>query len=111
MTFEDMGEELDWDEEFANDLIGRTLLVGLTFLEADGSLIERQQAFGTVTACHPVDGITLELDGSDETFVVAPILEAIEPAEPGTYQLADDEEAIEDPDYTMLLTVMKPALS
>jgi hypothetical protein len=39
-----------WDETVAESVVGKCLLVGLSYLEADGALIEQQQFFGTVVS-------------------------------------------------------------
>ena len=41
--FESLSGEDTWDADFANDLVGCTLLVGLTYLDHDQQLIRRQQ--------------------------------------------------------------------
>lgn len=112
--FEEAGDDewvsnADWDPEFAEDLIGRTLLVGLTYLEHDGSLQDRRQVFGTVESCDPKKGIALREADTDEMFVIAPVLEAIDFGEPGIYRMADRDEEIEDPDFVALITVTRPA--
>jgi hypothetical protein len=106
--FESLSGEDTWDADFANDLVGCTLLVGLTYLDHDQQLIRRQQVFGTVTSVDEHDGICIRLH-NDQMFTIAPVLDAIEPAEPGIYQLADEDEAVEDPDFTALLTVISPS--
>jgi hypothetical protein len=107
VTNEDAGG-LDYDAEFAADLVGKTLLVGLTYIREDGALISRRQIFGTVVSCDERAGIVLRLDEDGELFTIAPITEAIEPASPGVYQLRDDDAQVTDPDFTALLTVTKP---
>jgi hypothetical protein len=59
-----MRNEIDerpvWDETLAKDVVGKVVLVGLTYLEADGTLIEQQQFFGTVLSADSRKGILLE---------------------------------------------------
>lgn len=98
----------NWDEDFARNLLGRTLLVGITYLEQDGSIAERQQIFGTVQSCNAKTGIVITLKESGETFTVAPILEAIEPAKPGVYQMKDSDNVIINPDFTAMFSVTRP---
>lgn len=38
----------DWDQDLADDLIGSTLLVGLTYVDPEGALLGRRQVFGIV---------------------------------------------------------------
>lgn len=108
--FESLDDEDVWDDEFANDLIGCTLLVGLTFVDHDEQLIRRQQVNGTVISADRLSGIVIRQD-TGEDFTIAPVLDAIEPAQPGIYQLADEDAAVEDPDFTALLTIRSPLRS
>lgn len=90
------GEDV-WDEEFASDLLGCTLLVGITYVDHDEQLVRRQQVFGTVISADPLAGIVIRQSDRGD-FTIAPILDAIDPAQPGIYQLADEDETVEDPD-------------
>jgi len=108
--FESMDGEDVWDEQFADDLVGCTLLVGLTYLDHDEQLIRRQQVYGTVVSADPLAGIVIRQDNGED-FTIAPVLDAIEPAQRGIYQLGDEDAAIEDPDFTALLTVISPLRS
>ncbi|WP_395327423.1 hypothetical protein WBP06_11045 [Novosphingobium sp. BL-8H] len=107
--FESLDNEDDWDEGFAEDLVGCTLLAGLTYVDYDDALIRRRQVFGKVETVDRDDGIVLRCFSSNESVVLAPILNAIHPAEAGIYQLSDADEAVENPDFTILLTVRSPA--
>lgn len=108
--FKSLDGDEAWDDEFANDLIGCTLLVGLTYVDHAGDLIRRQQVFGRVVSVDRNSGIVIrEPAGSDVT--IAPILDAIEPAAPGIYRLADQDTSIEDPNFTALLTIKAPLRS
>jgi hypothetical protein len=105
----DLFEPLDaqpWDSELAADLVGGTLLVGLTYLDARGALLEHREIFGRVVSCDPEAGIVIR-QASDETFTIAPVLDAIDAGEPGLYHLANDQ-IVEDPDFTALITVTRP---
>jgi hypothetical protein len=101
----DFGDEEEWDQDFAGELLGQTLLVGITFVDPEGKLVRRQQVFGTVTAVEEGSGVTIVQKHNGEPFVIAPILSAIEYAVPGIYQLSDADFAVDDPDYTALFTV------
>jgi hypothetical protein len=108
--FESLDGEDSWDADFADDLVGCTLLVGLTYVDHDDHPVRRQQLHGTVVPVDRHSGIVIRQDtGEDAT--IAPVLDAIEPAQPGIYQLADEDVAVEDPDFTALLTVRAPLRS
>lgn len=98
----------DWDPDFADELIGQTLLVGITYLDHEGELLRRQQVFGTVISANRGAGIIIRQHSDNESFEITPILSAIEYAAPGIYQLADSDAAVEDPDFTALFTVTTP---
>src|SRR5687768_11645155 len=52
-----------WDEEMAADLVGVSVIVGITYLHADGTLESRVQMFGTIVSAHPQDGVMISLRG------------------------------------------------
>ena len=81
-----------WDEAFAKTLIGKTLLVGLTFLDDDGAVTERQQFFGVVIEADDRDGILLDLLGEHDgdTYALPPQTSNILAAEPGVTSLEGD---------------------
>jgi hypothetical protein len=84
--------------------------VGLTFVDHEEQLLRRQQVFGTVLSVDHSAGIVIR-QNSGEEFTIAPVLEAIEAAGPGMYQLSDEDEAVEGPDFTARLTVRSPLRS
>jgi hypothetical protein len=108
--FESLDGEDNWDAELAADLVGCTLLIGLTYVDHDDRLIRRRQLHGTVVSVDRYSGIVIR-QGTGEDATIAPVLNAIEPAQPGIYQLADEDAAVEDPDFTALLTVRAPLRS
>ena len=91
-----------WDEAFAKALIGKTLLVGLTFLDEDGEITERQQVFGVVIEADDRDGIVLDLLGEHDgdTYALPPQTSAIKAAEAGVTSLAGDT-----PDFVVSWTI------
>lgn len=95
-----------WDEALASALIGKTLLLELTFLNEEDEPSGNKQIFGTVVSCDPVEGIVLAEDGTEEEYVIAPFLDAIEPAPPGHYRLVDQDRTVENPDYMAMMAVM-----
>lgn len=108
--FEPLEAEQDWDQELANDLVGSTLFVGITHLDSDGGLLEREQVFGTVESVAQGAGIKL-IQTNGELYVLAPVLDAIEVGETDSYQLSEDHELVENPDYVMWVTATRPALN
>jgi hypothetical protein len=100
-----------WDETIAKNVVGKVVLVGLTYLEADGTLIEQQQFFGTVVSADSRKGILLSLEGqrAGEQYNLSPDTRAIEIASTGEYRLRGTGEVVTDPDYTATFSITKQA--
>jgi hypothetical protein len=111
----DMSDDIDerpvWDETLAKGVVGKVVLVGLTYLEADGRLIEQQQFFGTVVSADSRKGILLSLKGqrAGEQYNLPPDTCAIEIASSGEYRLRGTREVVVDPDYTVMFSIAKQA--
>jgi hypothetical protein len=101
-----------FDEEFASTLLAKYILIGITYLNHDGSLNELVQMHGVVESATP-EGIKISLRGSreGESWTMPPVLDAITPANPGVYTLRGSSEVVEDPDFLSTWTVNKPALN
>jgi hypothetical protein len=108
---DDIDERPVWDETIAKDAVGKIVLVGLTYLEADGGLIEQQQFFGTVVSADSRKGILLSLGGrrAGEPYNLPPDTRAIEIASTGEYRLRGTGEVVTDPDYTAMFSIAKQA--
>jgi hypothetical protein len=91
-----------WDEDFAQALIGKTLMLGLTFLDDDGELLERQQFFGVVIEANDQTGIVLDLLGEQDgdIYTLPPQTSAITATPPGVTTLAG-----EAPDFVVNWTI------
>lgn len=98
----------DWSHARAKNLMGSTVLVGLTYDEPAGERLE--QFYGTVVSADPKEGITLRLDGSrsGEVYTLPPDLRAFFPARPGSYRLRETGEVVIDPDYTITWEITPP---
>ncbi len=81
-----------WDEALAKALIGKSLLVGLTFLDDEGEVTERQQFYGVVIEADAHDGILLDLLGAHDgdTYALPPQTSNILAAEAGVTSLEGD---------------------
>lgn len=104
--------EPEFDEEFASSLTAKYVLVGITYLNHDGGLNEQVQMHGVIESATP-EGIKISLRGSREgdTWTMPPVLDAIKPANPGTYTLRGSNEVVKDPDFISTWTVNKPVLN
>ena len=100
-------EASEWDERRALDLVGTTAIVTLRYVDTQGDDIGTDTFTGLVVAADADDGIELEVfqPSPGEKVVLAPILDAFRPAEPGFYEIEDDALTIEDPDWLVDLMV------
>lgn len=98
-----------WDDELAEQLVGKVLLVGLTFVEAAGD--RQEQFYGEVVSAGRSDGVILRLSGSrdGERYRLPPDLRSIFPAQPGEYRLRTTGETVTDPDFTATWVIHPPA--
>jgi hypothetical protein len=95
------------DEELVASVIGKRLLIGLTYVTYSGELIEQKQLHGIVEQISREDGIVLRLpDGS--THRLPPDLRGIQQAPPGTYRLRSTGEEVHDPDFLYTWTITRP---
>ena len=88
-------------------LIGKTILIGLTYYEADGKFVEQKQLFGTIKSFQRSSWIEVDLDDGG-TFDLPPDRSAIQPADKGEYRLRSSGKIVIDPDYLCSYTVTKP---
>jgi hypothetical protein len=97
-------------EEFAQSIIGKYILVGITRLDHQGTELSRQQLHGIVRSTSS-EGIQIELKGVHEghSWNMPPDFRAISQAGPGVYKLKTTGEEIEDPDLLANWTINEPA--
>src|SRR5581483_9443190 len=87
----------------ASDLVGKTVLIGLTYLNEEGGVDHRTQLRGTFTWADE-EMVRIELADGEE-FTLPPDLEAFQPAPPGKYTLKGSGEVVENPDYLCAWTI------
>lgn len=70
-----------WDAEFADCLIGSTVLVGLTVMHRNGTLKGQEQLHGVIASVDRMNGIEVALTGlrSGETYWLHPTFPLSEP--------------------------------
>jgi hypothetical protein len=101
----------DWDEHQAAKLVGKHALVGLTYVDADGTVSSQIQIHGLITTVNETI-IVMRLHGSEEEFTLPPALEAFESGQPGEYRLRSTGEVVVNPDllgtFTITASASKP---
>lgn len=92
------------------DLVGRTVLIGLTYYFPDGSFSHQVQMHGEIAQADPAAGVLVILEGErdGEEFWLPPRFEAFERAPRGEYRLRSTGEVIHDPDFTTTWSIARP---
>lgn len=88
-------------------LVGRRLLVGITFRDPSGVVLESDQFCGVVLEVG--DGVVVVDRGTAEPAVLPAEVAAYEVAPPGRYVMAGSGEAIVDPDFLTVWDVQANA--
>jgi hypothetical protein len=91
-------------------LIGKRILIGITYLDHDDKVLRQEQLHGVILAADEGSPIRIGLKGSrdGEEFSLPPDLSALEDAPPGEYRLRGSGEVVVDPDLLTTWTVQKP---
>ena len=87
-------------------LIGKTILVGMTFYNKDDEFVEQKQSWGEIVAVTENTIFIKQKDG--EEFDIPNDPSAIEIANPGKYRLRSTGEVVENPDFLSTWNVTLP---
>ena len=87
-------------------LIGKTILVGMTYYNKSGELVERKQLWGTIISVYD-NNIAIK-QNNGEVFTIPNDKRAIERAKPGEYRLRSTGEVVENPDFLSKWNVTLP---
>jgi len=88
-------------------MLGKLLVVGITYLDDDEGVDEQVQFAGTVLAVEPL--VSIDRGEGLDPFTLPPEEDAFEPAPPGEYRLRATGAVVVDPDFMTTWTVHKPA--
>jgi hypothetical protein len=96
-----------WDQELADWLVGKYVLVGLTQVDRDGSVISRREIHGRVKSAKQGMAIILDRSGQkdDSDFRLPPDTAVFGPAEQGEYKLRTTGETVKNPDALATWTI------
>lgn len=92
--------------ESYEELMGKVLLIGLSYYSHDGGFIEDKQLYGRVTESSDSCITITQADGSQ--FSIPPDLSAIAEAAPGDYTLRSTNEVVRNPDYLASYSITMP---
>jgi hypothetical protein len=104
----------EWDEARGRSLVGKTVLIGLTFTTAEGEVMEQLQRHGVIESADPEEGMAVRLIGPGqswdrELYTLPPDLSSLSEAAPGAYRLRSTGETIVDPDFMSTWEIRAPS--
>jgi hypothetical protein len=94
--------------EDLSTMLGRRILVGITYVDVDGQPEHKVQFAGIVTAIDPL--VTIDR-GDDEPFTLPPDPDAYDQGAPGEYRLRGTGDVVVNPDFITTWTVQAPSSS
>ena len=105
MTTQQTVSKWDYTEEELQVLVGKHLLVGVAYCSSTGAVVSREQFHGTIIRINFKEGIIINQHGSNTQRVVPLDFTEFEAARPGQYRLTSTDEVVEDPDYTIQVSI------
>ena len=97
-----------FDDALANDLVGKSVLVGITHTDSEGNMLHHAQIFGLVTIANRAKGICIRDHQTNEENWLPPDTRGIKPAPPGEYRNRATGEVVKDPNYLGSWTIAAP---
>ena len=88
------------------NLIGKTILVGMTYYNKNNEFVEQKQFWGTIISINENNIVIKQKNG--EEFTIPNDKRAIEPANPGEYRLRSTGEVVKNPDFLSTWNVTLP---
>lgn len=101
-------DQSDFDQQLADSYVGKYVLAQLRVHSNSDEFLEVTLMHGIIISAKP-GGIEIQLKGkrAGEVYVLAPILDAFESAEPGFYVL-EDGDTVDSPDLICRFKVTRP---
>ena len=96
------------DESKAKDYVGKTVLIGVTYLDHEERQTGQQQWYGVIIEVSNAKGIVITLKNDTNYCALPPDLSALRPAKPGEHRLRATGEVITDPDFLTTWTSRAP---
>ena len=95
----------DENRGWLESLVGKHILVGLTWVTEAGQVERHSQFHGRVKVA-TAQGVVVERADGRRDFTLPPGAEFIKPAAPGHYRLRESGEVIEDPDLVCTMRMV-----
>lgn len=103
----DEADESDDASAFA-ELIGKHLLIGLSFYDKNGNLESLVEHDGVIVAASRGDGIVIRRSDTGERFAIPPALDHLYSAQPADYKLRSTGRVVSNPDLLATFDIYPP---
>ncbi len=90
------------------ELIGKTVLVGITHVSAKGETLGHSQYYGKILSADNERGVLVVRKGVKDVVALPPDPNAFRIAQPATYTLRSSGMKVKNPDYLALFRVTAP---
>jgi len=102
-----------FDSARGQSFVGKYVLIGLTYLDNEGNMLEQKELHGSILSADDQYGFAVKLEGrhAGETYRLPPDLRPYHEAPPGEYRLLSTGEVVIDPDLLCYWSVTKDAAS
>ena len=89
-------------------MLGKHVLVGITYVDADGRQIEQREYHGVIESADEHTGFAIRIDDRTVEWL-PPHVGAFSAAEPGEYRLRSTGEVVTNPDLLSTWTIQRPS--
>lgn len=93
-----MSDSAPFDEKLARSYVGKHLLIGITYLDPQGRVIDRKQMHGIIVRVGAEEGVVVRLHGTERECAFPPDLSGYRALPPGEYRLPSTGEVVVNPD-------------
>jgi len=100
----------EWDQKEAEKLIGKYILIGLTYIDSNNNVTKRKQLHGIIKRVTKNKGILVDLKGANkgQEYNLPPDYSRFQKASTGHYHLHSTNEDIKNLDLTTIWTINSP---
>ena|ERR1044071_4259700 len=99
------GRTVRINKKKASEMIGKIVLVGLTYRNEQDEITDIRQYFGIVDRINTQEGLVIVRGDNQEEMSLPPRLGWYRRARPGIYNLKSSNYSVRDPDYVATLSV------
>mgnify|MGYP000571717213 CR=1 FL=1 len=100
-------QEEQFDAAKAKSLVGKSVVIGFSYIDQDNKLIKQEQFYGDIINFNE-QACVVKIKSTGNEMTLPPVVEAFSEAPKGEYRISEDGEVITDPDLTVAWTIRIP---